>query len=125
VAVSTCPSLRFGTKSLGIHIKACEKKWETEESLKPPKQRRPCPRPPPGLEELLAKPNITRKDVDAFNNGSFNKFVEEALMECEYCGRKFQPKSLIPHQKACKISPMIKKTGNRPQPQPESKGNYE
>jgi hypothetical protein len=55
--------------------------------------------------------------VEAFNSGSFNKFVDEALMECEYCGRKFQPKSLIPHQKACKISPMLKKTGNRPQPQ--------
>jgi hypothetical protein len=30
-------------------------------------------------------------------------------MECEYCGRRFNPKSLVPHQKACKINPMIRK----------------
>jgi hypothetical protein len=35
--------------------------------------------------------------------------MEEALIECEYCGRKFNDKSLIPHQKACKTNPMIKK----------------
>lgn len=40
---------RFGTKSLAFHLKACEKKWENEENLKPPKQRRPCPQPPRGL----------------------------------------------------------------------------
>lgn len=30
-------------------------------------------------------------------------------MECQYCGRKFNEKSLVPHQKACKKDPMIKK----------------
>lgn len=30
-------------------------------------------------------------------------------MECEYCQRKFNPKSLIPHQKACKTNPMLRK----------------
>ena len=30
-------------------------------------------------------------------------------MQCEYCGRKFKPESLKPHQKACAINPMIKK----------------
>lgn len=35
--------------------------------------------------------------------------MEEALVTCEYCGRKFNEKSLIPHQKACKINPMIRK----------------
>lgn len=30
-------------------------------------------------------------------------------MECEYCGRKFNPKSLVPHQKACKTNPMVRK----------------
>lgn len=44
-----------------------------------------------------------------FNNGAFNTFKEQALMECEYCGRKFNPKSLGPHQKACKTNPMIRK----------------
>ena len=40
---------------------------------------------------------------------SFDAYVEEALIECQYCTRRFNPKSLIPHQKACKINPMIKK----------------
>lgn len=30
-------------------------------------------------------------------------------MECEYCGRKFNPSSLAPHQKACKTNPMVRK----------------
>ena len=72
--------LRFGTKSLAIHLKACEKKWENEQNLKPPKERRPCPRPPQGLDNLLEKGSITAKDINQFNSNSFNSFVEEALV---------------------------------------------
>lgn len=100
---------RFGTKSLPIHLKACEKKWENEENLKPPKQRRPCPKPPQGFGTMINKGAITKEDINTFNAESFNTFKEDALMECEYCGRKFLPKSLVPHQKACKINPMIRK----------------
>ena len=47
--------------------------------------------------------------MNKYNTQSFDTFVEDALVQCEYCGRRFNPKSLIPHQKACKTSPMIKK----------------
>lgn len=33
----------YGTASIGIHIKACMKKWDIEQEKKPPKQRRPVP----------------------------------------------------------------------------------
>ena len=100
---------RFGTKSLAFHLKACEKKWENEENLKPPKDRRPCPRPPQALGSILEKGQVTKQDIHNFNVKSFDSYVEEALVECEYCGRRFNPKSLVPHQKACKTSPMIRK----------------
>ena len=33
----------FGTRSLTIHIKSCQQKWENEQNLLPKKQRRKCP----------------------------------------------------------------------------------
>ena len=45
----------FGTKSLGIHIKSCIKKWEDEESHKPKGSRRPVPQPPPILFDVRMK----------------------------------------------------------------------
>ena len=71
---------RFGTKSLAFHLKACEKKWENEQNLKPPKQRRPCPQPPQGLANLLDNGNVTKKDIYQFNAKSFDSYVEEALV---------------------------------------------
>ena len=75
-------SCRFGTKSLAIHIKACEKKWENEQNLKAPKDRRPCPRPPQGLGSMLEKGSITKKDMIDLNAQSHDNFVEDALVEC-------------------------------------------
>ena len=62
------------------------------------------------MDNLLDKGNITKGDINKFNAKSFDSYVEEALVECEYCSRRFNPQSLIPHQKACKTKPMIKKT---------------
>lgn len=42
----------YGTRSLKIHLKTCNKKWHIEESKKPRHQRRPVPNPPPGLMEV-------------------------------------------------------------------------
>ena len=36
----------YGTASLDIHIKSCEKKWENEQAKLPVKERRPCPTKP-------------------------------------------------------------------------------
>lgn len=73
----TLALFRFGTKSLGIHIKSCQKKWENEQALKPPRERRPCPQPPKGLGEMLQKDNITKNDINSMNSGAFETYKEE------------------------------------------------
>ena len=57
----------------------------------------------------MSKDKITKNDILNMNSGAFNTYMEEALVECEYCGRKFNEKSLVPHQKACAKQPMIRK----------------
>ena len=42
----------FGTASINIHIKSCQKKWEIEESKKPRNERRPMPQPPRDWEDV-------------------------------------------------------------------------
>ena len=73
--VSLAPC-RFGTKSLAIHLKACEKKWENQENLKPPKERRPCPRPPAGIDSLFEKDGMNKNDMNKFNAKAFDSYVE-------------------------------------------------
>ena len=46
----------------------------------PPKQRRPCPKPPKGFEEMSSKGTITKEDINKFNAKSYDAFVEEALV---------------------------------------------
>ena len=43
----------YGTRSLEIHIKSCEKKWEIEQQQLPKKQRKPCPQAPEGFENVI------------------------------------------------------------------------
>ena len=33
----------YGTRSLEIHIKTCEKKWDYEQNKLPKSKRKPCP----------------------------------------------------------------------------------
>jgi hypothetical protein len=44
----------FGTASLEIHLKACKKKWEIEQSEKPKHERKPLPEPPKNFDDMLA-----------------------------------------------------------------------
>jgi len=39
----------YGTRSLGIHLKTCIKKWEMEQANKPKKDRKALPNPPKEL----------------------------------------------------------------------------
>ena len=43
----------YGTASIDIHLKTCVKKWEQEESKKPPKERRPVPQAPKNFEDIV------------------------------------------------------------------------
>lgn len=49
---------KYGTHSLNIHLKTCKKKWEEQESLKPPGERRPVPEPPKAFEEVMHLCNL-------------------------------------------------------------------
>jgi hypothetical protein len=33
----------YGTRSLEIHLKTCEKKWDVEQAKLPKKKQKPCP----------------------------------------------------------------------------------
>ena len=44
----------YGTKSLGFHIKSCQKKWAIEQEQLPKNKRRPCPQPPQNFDDLIA-----------------------------------------------------------------------
>ena len=43
----------YGTRSLEIHIKACERKFENEQQKLPKKQRRPLPQAPRGFKNMI------------------------------------------------------------------------
>ena len=43
----------YGTRSLEIHIKTCEKKWDNEQKKLPAKKRRPCPEAPRGFKNMI------------------------------------------------------------------------
>ena len=44
----------YGTRSLEIHVKSCQKKWEIEQENRAPKAKyRPCPQAPPGFEGMI------------------------------------------------------------------------
>ena len=42
----------YGTASIDIHLKSCQRKWENEQNLKPKAERRPLPLPPKNFEEV-------------------------------------------------------------------------
>ena len=98
----------YGTHSLGIHIKTCIKKFEVQESLKHVRDRRPLPRPPPGLIKMLDKKTISELDFTAYNEGAFQEFNTAVLVPCVNCGRTFSESALKHHARACTASKPLK-----------------
>ena len=43
----------FGTTSVKIHIKSCQKKWDIEQNKLPEKKRRPCPQMPVNFDDMI------------------------------------------------------------------------
>ena len=43
----------YGSKSLPIHIKSCQKKWAIEQDQLPKKLQKPCPQAPLGFENVI------------------------------------------------------------------------
>jgi len=47
------------------------------------------PQAPPGFEELINKDNITRKDIQNYNNRAFDAYNYEVLVPCKVSKRIF------------------------------------
>eukprot|EP00873_Tetraselmis_striata_P004724 jgi/Tetstr1/424988/TSEL_015458.t1 len=103
---------QFGSQSLLIHIKTCQKKWLAQEAQKPGKERRALPDPPPELADPSdpAKVAASNKDVslptsaaavDAFNARMLSVWDTASLNSCPHCGRTFTAEPFTRHQKIC------------------------
>eukprot|EP00826_Nyctotherus_ovalis_P034888 TRINITY_DN2946_c0_g1_i8.p1 TRINITY_DN2946_c0_g1~~TRINITY_DN2946_c0_g1_i8.p1 ORF type:complete len:423 (-),score=150.52 TRINITY_DN2946_c0_g1_i8:150-1418(-) len=96
---------KYGTQSLNIHLKACKKKWEDQEALKPPGERKPVPEPPKAFDEVATKGQkgaISSADMEKYNADAFQDWNEKVLEPCPNCGRTFLPDRLQVHLKSCK-----------------------
>lgn len=100
----------FGTRSIGIHLPNCQKKWDTEQEKLPKCQRRPIPQAPEGFDKILSG-EIKGKNLTKVNQKAFEEFNDTALLPCENCQRTFQPPALAIHQRSCTAeNPMVKTT---------------
>jgi zinc-finger of a C2HC-type len=92
---------QFGTASLEIHIKSCQQKWEAEQLQKPLNKRKPLPKPPSDIKEMVITAKKNSNAIDAFNSMAFDTY-NKALEQCPNCPRTFNPDSLLKHLKVCK-----------------------
>ncbi|KAG5334979.1 ZN474 protein, partial [Acromyrmex charruanus] len=83
----------FGTASFPIHEPKCMEKWERENNLLPPSQRRPRPQ----------KPAVDIEHND-WNAAAWEQ-SQEQLIPCAKCGRTFLPERLPVHERSCKATP--------------------
>ncbi|XP_018357848.1 PREDICTED: uncharacterized protein LOC108757779 [Trachymyrmex cornetzi] len=83
----------FGTVSFPIHEPKCMEKWERENNLLPPSQRRPRPQ----------KPEVGIEHND-WNAAAWEQ-SQEQLIPCAKCGRTFLPERLPVHERSCKATP--------------------
>ena len=93
---------QFGTHSIEIHLKSCKKKWEDNESKKPPNERKPVPVPSEKIENVVKNSKLlTPKEIVKANEMSLKSYTDQAMIQCEYCMRKFTEKSMQSHAKSC------------------------
>eukprot|EP00090_Calanus_glacialis_P046644 TRINITY_DN9258_c0_g1_i1.p1 TRINITY_DN9258_c0_g1~~TRINITY_DN9258_c0_g1_i1.p1 ORF type:complete len:222 (+),score=46.38 TRINITY_DN9258_c0_g1_i1:40-705(+) len=97
----------FGSRSIVIHVPNCLKKWEDEQKKLPKSKRRPLPKAPEHLDEIMAG-KLEGEELKRFNEAAIGEWNRAVLAECEHCGRTFFPHKLAKHQKSCtKGNPMI------------------
>ena len=93
----------FGTRSIGIHIPSCTKKWENEQvgggvgvlclsnflnlqEKLPKSNRRPVPQAPENFDKVISG-EIKGKDLIKMNQKAFDDYNETSLQSCQWCGR--------------------------------------
>ena len=103
----------FGSRSIAIHEPQCLKKWNNENNQLPKELRRPQPQKP----NLLPTINGGGVDRDRWNEAAWQS-AQSNLVECEHCGRTFNPDRLYVHQKSCSadkpLKPLSKSRAERP-----------
>ena len=115
----------YGTKSINIHLKNCQKKWDIEQEKKPIKNRKPCPQPPKGYMESINKTNVTHKDLEKINNVAFEEYNDIALEPCHFCGRTFNAEAFLIHKRICTSEKPFKPINTKQSVKPIMKPNIE
>ena len=92
----------FGTRSIGIHLPNCEKKWDLEQKKLPKSQRRPVPTAPRNFDKILSGEIKAPKELQEYNDQAFQDFNTKSLEECPNCSRTFLPRPLEIHMRSCK-----------------------
>eukprot|EP00891_Asterochloris_glomerata_P003835 jgi/Astpho2/3835/Aster-x0595 len=88
------------------------KKWQEQEDLKPPKERRKMPEPPREMAELpIGGAKMSTAQLDAYNLKAFNTFETESLNTCPYCNRTFNDVAWSKHQKMCTAAKPFRPAG--------------
>ena len=107
----------YGTNSVMIHVKACQKKWQTQQESLPVEKRKKCPQPPPEFISLTSGIKLTGEDIDIINNAGFNEYKESALDKCKNCNRSFNPQAFKKHVNLCTpefpLNPLKKNNQNK------------
>ena len=76
----------FGSRSIGIHLPSCTKKWDQEQEKLPKKERRPLPTAPPDFDKVV-KGEIKGAALAKINQAAAEEFNDAALEACQWCGR--------------------------------------
>eukprot|EP00913_Durusdinium_trenchii_P010964 g10290.t1 len=78
----------FGSRSLPIHVPQCEKKWlaQAAEAQKPLADQRPLPPRPERLNAMMTTGALRDEERAVFNEEMYNKWDEDVLEKCTYCG---------------------------------------
>lgn len=111
---------KYGTKSIEIHEPQCLEKWKAENDNLPRSMRRPVPVKPVGM-------NISSGgayDLDAANEAAWQASKAQ-LIECENCGRRFQPDRLAVHMRSCKPGNTARRVGAPVGGNRDEEENYE
>ena len=96
---------KYGTKSIDIHQKQCEKKFQQEQAQLPKSERKKLPTKPQvnALDEMKVGGKMSQAQQDAYNNAAFEEYNNNALSKCSNCSRTFLLDRLVVHQRSCKV----------------------
>ena len=64
----------YGTASLEIHLKTCQKKWEIEQQKKPAHERKPCPQPPKNFDQAISGAKTGAYNMQEYNDAAFDNY---------------------------------------------------